>query len=297
MAVVKKFDELVKICVAANASDLYVLPTQLGFVVRYVAGTKLHHLKDVSLQEGNHLIQHVKYRSEMDISDARRPQLGRMRYVIDQRVVHCRISSVGDFLNRQSLVVRFIYEAQDITLRWTDEGAVERFYQTVISHNGLILLSGAMGSGKTTTMYYVAQKVAYHKFVLTIEDPVEIATDRFLQLQVNDFAGMSYASLLKLALRHHPDIMIVGEIRDADTARIVVEAALSGHLIISTVHATSMVGIWYRMLSFGIDPEVLKHVLSGIGNQSIRADDAGSLVDFRFLTKVAIEEMIDRVEA
>lgn len=109
----------------------------------------------------------------------------------------------------------------------------------VAQSRGLIITSGPTGSGKTTTMYEVAKSMSQNKVVMTIEDPVEVHEPSFLQAQVNNEAGIDYQSLLKAALRHRPDILIIGEIRDQGTARLAVDAALSGHLVFATIHAKS----------------------------------------------------------
>ncbi|MDR3190283.1 MAG: Flp pilus assembly complex ATPase component TadA [Lactobacillaceae bacterium] len=294
MNVQQRFEQLVQEVVTETGSDLYILPDTDGYRIRFVAHGKLVDLTQLSPEEGNRLIRHIKFQSAMDISELRRPQMGRWQYLLGERCINCRISCVGDFLNRESVVVRFIYEAKDVELIWQNQAAVDKLRTAVKSSVGLILLSGSMGSGKTTTMYHVARELGLSKFILTIEDPVEIMEPDFLQLQVNDLADMSYATLLKLALRHHPDVMIIGEIRDAKTAKIVVEAALSGHLIISTVHATSLLGVWYRMRSFGIDEATLQQVLSGVGHQAMQTlANGGNAVALQFLDRPDIKQMLE----
>ena len=153
-------------------------------------------------------------------------------------------------------------------------------------------MSGPMGSGKTTTMYELARKMT-DKQIMCIEDPVEIAEPRFLQVQVNEKAKMSYYDLLKVALRHHPDVFIIGEIRDELTAKTAVNAALSGHLVLSTVHATSVYGIWQRMINLGISSEELEQTMRLASYQRlIPMKNGGSSVLFDFLDIDELEESI-----
>lgn len=147
--------------------------------------------------------------------------------------------------------------------------------------NGLIVFSGPMGSGKTTTMYNLARKLANEKHVMSIEDPIEIYEPNFLQLQVNNKAQMSYSELLKVALRHHPDVFLIGEIRDNMTAKVAINAALSGHLILTTVHARNVYGVYQRLKNLGISDEELQQTMQVISYQRlIPTIDGGAKVLF-----------------
>jgi competence protein ComGA len=278
------FQKLIAEAAKKRASDVYILPQANGFGVHCYTASGIERLCDYDDDVGSALIRHVKYGANMDISDGRRPQLGRWLYILDGKEINLRVSSVGDFLNRESVVVRILYDQAVHTVSWQDEKVFHKLVDHIGSESGLILLAGRMGSGKTTTLYRAVSGAHRKGMVLTIEDPVEIVAPDFLQLQVNEQAGMAYPDLLKLALRHHPDIMIVGEIRDAKTARIVVEAALTGHLILSTVHARSAIGVWYRMLDFGIDRETLHQVLTGVGYQRLGIVDGCPVASLSYLS-------------
>ncbi|WP_201346823.1 GspE family protein, partial [Lactobacillus nasalidis] len=134
---------------------------------------------------------------------------------------------------------------------------------------GLIVTSGPTGSGKTTTMYELARRLSRTKMVMTIEDPVEVHEESFFQAQVNEAAGISYASLLKAALRHRPDVLIIGEIRDEATAHLAVDAALSGHLVLATVHAKSTFQTISRLESLGVKNNELVNCLTAISYQRL----------------------------
>ncbi|SCB87576.1 competence type IV pilus ATPase ComGA [Weissella bombi] len=269
MQIQQTFYSILEQAAKARVSDIYILPIQNGFQILTYAVSGLKNIGQLENERGEALIRHIKFSACMDISEIRRPQLGRWHYLLDEQSLYLRISSVADFLNRESVVIRLIYNIKDDILKWQPAEAFAELGELIQHKQGLILLAGQMGSGKTTTMYHAATKHLKNKMVLTIEDPVELVEPHFLQLQVNDAADMSYEQLLKLALRHHPDVIIIGEIRDAKTAKIVAQAALSGHLILSTVHAMSIVGIWYRLRSFGIAADILQQILIGLGYQKM----------------------------
>ena len=290
MSVQKQFASLVQTAAQVRASDLYVMPGEAGYRVFCYTATGIQPLANLTLANGEALIRHIKFEAQMDISETRRPQLGRWCYLLDKEQLYLRISSVGDFLNRESIVVRLIFAVDDQHIQLTSQSDVAAIGETMMNGAGLILLAGQMGSGKTTTLHYLAHRYLAEKMVLTIEDSVEVVQPKFLQLQVNKAAQMDYPDLLKLALRHHPDVMIIGEIRDAQTAQIVVEAALSGHLIISTIHAMPHMGIWHRLRDFGIPAGTLRQVMGGMVYQKLVIQDGNTAADLAVLTGDALAE-------
>ena len=201
------------------------------------------------------LINFLKFTSNMDISEHRRPQVGARFFNFENNQINLRLSSMGDFSNRESLVIRLIYPLGNLH---SDDNELDE----IINSRGLVLFSGPTGSGKTTSMYQLAKKYGEEKIVLSIEDPVEITEASFLQVQVNERAGMSYAELVKTSLRHRPDILILGEIRDENTAKMALRASLSGHLVISTVHARNKFAVIARMMELGINQQELLSALS-----------------------------------
>jgi len=288
----KTFYDILKQAASDHVSDIYILPNQEGFQVLTYAINGLKNIGQLNTDCGEAIIRHIKFSACMDISEIRRPQLGRWQYLLNEQSLYLRISSVADFLNRESVVIRLIYDMQDAVLQWLPADQMTELGHLLRRQQGLILLAGQMGSGKTTTMYHAASKYLKNKMVLTIEDPVELVAPDFLQLQVNNAANMSYEQLLKLALRHHPDVMIIGEIRDASTAQIVAQAALSGHLILSTVHAMSITGIWYRLRSFGISADILQQILVGLGYQKMIYQSTSSYVQLEITSGDKIDNLL-----
>lgn len=258
--------KLLQEAVVKRASDLFFLPRSPGYCLLLRLARGLKEIRVCDERQGRELINYFKYAAQMDISEHRRPQVGAMTYTYGQQDYYLRLSSIGDFNDRESLVVRLIYQIR--TSSYFFKSQLEQLKQ-LARRRGLIVTSGPTGSGKTTTMYEIAQEIGRDKLVMTIEDPVEVQQKDFLQTQVNNEAGITYFSLLKAALRHRPDILIIGEIRDQGTARLAIDAALSGHLVLATVHAKSTFQTISRLQGLGIKQAELLNSLTAISYQRL----------------------------
>lgn len=276
MAIEAKLNDIIQAAVSQRASDIYWLPTAEGYQILIQTTGSLRALAQMTTERAQQLMNHIKYRSNMAISDHRRPQLGAMTLILEKQTLNLRISAVGDFLDRESLVVRLLYEGESQALQYLIPRQRQQLSQ-LMHRTGLILFSGPMGAGKTSTMYDLVRQLRGQRLVMTIEDPVEIYEPQFLQLQVNSPAQMAYADLLKVGLRHHPDVFIIGEIRDAETAKIAVQAALSGHLVLSTIHARGVYGIMPRLAQLGVAPAVLEQALTAMSYQRLVPVTDGSV--------------------
>ncbi|MDO4903383.1 MAG: competence type IV pilus ATPase ComGA [Limosilactobacillus sp.] len=278
----KSFEKEIAVAIGRRAADLYILPYQNYYRLLMTCVGKLEVIKKVSPDYGQRLISFLKYQADMAVSEHRRPQLGAMEWQHGSEIINLRLSSVGDYQGRESLVVRFIYHLSDANYQLLAPDQWNTL-TNLLKQRGLILFAGPMGSGKTTTMYQLARTLAEKQVVMTIEDPVEINEPSFVQLQVNERAGMDYQQLLRLGLRHRPDVFIIGEIRDPETAKMTVRAALSGHLVLGTVHAKNANGVIARLEQLGVTPSFLQQTLTGIfyqrllpttdGKQAILFDD------------------------
>ncbi|WP_137624822.1 competence type IV pilus ATPase ComGA [Lactiplantibacillus pingfangensis] len=268
MSIEAQLSEIIQVAVDQQASDIYWLPTVSKYQILVQAAGELQTLMTIEIAAAQQLINHIKYRSNMAISDHRRPQLGAMSVTVAEEVLNLRISAVGDFLGRESLVVRLLYQPRPTRLHYLIPSQRVKL-EKLMSQTGLILFSGPMGAGKTSTMYDLVRQIDRQQVVMTIEDPVEIYEPKFLQLQVNAMAQMTYGELLKVGLRHHPEVFIIGEIRDAETAQIAVQAALSGHLVLSTIHARGVYGVVPRLRQLGIDAETLQQALVAVSYQRL----------------------------
>ena len=246
--------------VAVSALDILLLPTKTCYQVKYFIRDHYLVQSELTFEQAQKLLAFFKFKADMMLSEHRRPQLGAWQQKIGEQQLYLRFSTVGDFLGRESMVIRLIYPLKSIKYhylvpeQWT-------LLEQVCQKRGLVIFAGPMGSGKTTAMYQLA-KAQKQQQVMCIEDPIEIREDSFLQIQVNPKAQMDYSTLLKAALRHHPDIFIVGEIRDQKTAR-------AGHLVLSTLHATSAYGVIERLADLGITRSELKSVLQLVSYQRL----------------------------
>ena len=211
----------------------------------------------------------------MNVGEKRRSQLGSCDYAYDDKMASLRLSTVGDYRGHESLVIRLLHdEEQDLHFWFQDIDELGKQYR----QRGLYLFAGPVGSGKTTLMHDLAKSLFKGQQVMSIEDPVEIKQDDMLQLQLNEAIGLTYENLIKLSLRHRPDLLIIGEIRDSETARAVVRASLTGATVFSTIHAKSIRGVYERLLELGVSEEELAVVLQGVCYQ--RLIGGGGIVDF-----------------
>lgn len=259
-------DDLIKESYNNSVQDIYILPCYTGFKI-YYRYSKNRTLQRELLQEiGQQLISRFKYLGKMDIGERRKAQLGSLTYPLKDREIRLRLSSVGDYLQRESLVIRLLYDLSEKQFRCFSSSDLKMISEQT-RKRGLYLFSGPVGSGKTSLMYYLAQEEELQ--VITIEDTVEIEQPFFLQLQVNDKIDQTYEQLLKLALRHRPDLLIIGEIRDQKTARAAIRAALTGHRVFATVHARNLEGTATRIVDLVGEKEDFFECLAGVVYQEI----------------------------
>lgn len=254
-----------------KASDLYVSPLNESYELafRYHHDIELYKIVDEKL--GEKLILYLKYLGGMDIAEKRKTQVGSATIRVSKKKRRIRLSSVGDYLNRETLVIRFLHNSQNKMNHCYVLPEQYELLESLVGRKGLYLFSGPTGAGKSTTMYRLAanQFENNSQQVITIEDPVEIENSHFLQFQVNEKIDLSYDELIKVCLRHRPDILIIGEIRDCVTAKMVVRAALTGHTVFSTIHATDKESVRLRLLDFGIPEVELNQCLRGIIYQEL----------------------------
>jgi type IV pilus assembly protein PilB len=249
-----------------KASDIHIEPDKRGTRIRYrIDGT----LRDLMKPPpGMHaaIVSRVKVIGKMDIAEKRLPQEGRVRIVAEGREIDLRVSSMPTLLG-EKIVVR-VLDKTNLKVRMEDLGfraealvAFKRFLE--LSH-GMALVTGPTGSGKTTTLYSALDLLRSPEVnLLTVEDPVEYQLDLVNQIQVTEGIGLSFARALRSILRQDPDVIMVGEIRDEETARVAVQAALTGHLVLATLHTNDAPGAVARLVDMGIEPYLLSGALNG----------------------------------
>ena len=255
-----------------KASDIHVEPDKHGTRVRYRIDGTLRDLMKPPPGLHASIVSRVKVIGRMDIAEKRLPQEGRVRIVAEGREIDLRVSSMPTLLG-EKIVIR-ILDKTNLKIRMEDLGfrreTLEAFQRMLRQPYGLVLVTGPTGSGKTTTLYSALDLIrSPEKNVLTVEDPVEYQLDMVNQIQVHDAIGMTFARALRSILRQDPDIIMVGEIRDQETARVAVQAALTGHLVLATLHTNDAPGAVARLLDMGIEPYLLSSALNGVVAQRL----------------------------
>ena len=258
-----------------GAQDIYFIPKEATYELHMRIGDERCLVDSYEFDVLAAVISHFKFVAGMNVGEKRRSQLGSCDYQYDEKVSSLRLSTVGDYRGHESLVIRLLHdEEQDLHFWFQDIGELGKQYR----QRGLYLFAGPVGSGKTTLMHELAKSLFKGQQVMSIEDPVEIKQEEMLQLQLNEAIGLTYENLIKLSLRHRPDLLIIGEIRDSETARAVVRASLTGATVFSTIHAKSIRGVYERLLELGVTEEELAVVLQGVCYQ--RLIGGGGILDF-----------------
>lgn len=261
---IKHFSKaLIEYGIQVNAQDLYILPEGAGFTIFFRKASLKHVVKKVNQAVGERLIFHFKFLGEMDVGEKRKAQVGAVTYECLGKKRRLRLSSVGDFRQRESLVIRFLHQFGETPEHYLLPCQVARI-EWQVKKRGLYLFCGAVGSGKTTFMYKLAKKMAVDQQVISVEDPVEVEEDAFLQLQTNEKIHLNYDSLIKVCLRHRPDVLIIGEIRDEQTAQATIRAALTGHTVFTTIHAKDTAGVYARLNELGVSKTEIQECVKGV---------------------------------
>lgn len=262
---------LVEQAVAADASDLHLEPMRDVVRVRIRVDGLLRELVRLPLAAHSTLVTQLKVAANMDIAEKRVPQDGRIALELDGRNIDLRLSTLPTTLG-EKIAIRLL--AQQELLQLEELGFTQAnlacYRRLFTQPNGLILLTGPTGSGKTSTLYAtLAALDAATRNIITLEDPVEYSLPGINQVAVNRRSGMTFAKGLRAIVRQDPDVIMLGEIRDEETAGIAVQAALTGHLVLSTLHTNSAAGAVYRLLDMGIAPYLLAAALRGVVAQRL----------------------------
>jgi len=250
-----------------GASDIHIEPDKNGTRMRYRLDGVLRDLPTPPAGMHPSIVSRIKVIGRMDIAEKRLPQEGRVRIGADGREVDLRVSSMPTLLG-EKLVMRILDKGNLRTM--LDElgfrpETLQTFLRILRQPYGLVLVTGPTGSGKTTTLYSALQLIRSPELnILTVEDPVEYQLDLINQIQVNDAIGMSFARALRSILRQDPDVIMVGEIRDEETARVAIQASLTGHLVLATLHTNDATSAIARLSDMGVEPYLLSSAVNGV---------------------------------
>ncbi|MDQ0213859.1 competence protein ComGA [Oikeobacillus pervagus] len=273
MSIEKLVSKIIQEAVSLESTDIHLVPRKYGYLVQLRVLGKLTEHSTLSVKEAERLISHLKFMSSLDISEKRKPQSGSFQLDVNGIYTSLRVSTLPTAISKESLVIRIL--PQEIVLELPNLSLFQHSAHTLLAFlkhsHGLIIFTGPTGSGKTTTLYSLVQHSSnqLNRKVITLEDPVEKQNDYLLQVQVNEKAGVTYSTGLKAILRHDPDVIMVGEIRDEETAHIAIRAALTGHLVLTTLHTRDAKGAIYRLLEFGLKWHEIQQTLIAVTAQRL----------------------------
>ncbi|WLR43923.1 competence type IV pilus ATPase ComGA [Bacillus carboniphilus] len=265
-------EQLIEEACVVNASDLHIIPRDDDALIQLRIDDDIIEKHTMNKKRAERMIAYFKFLSSMDIGEKRKPQNGSLSFKTKAIQVNLRFSTLPT-INDESLVIRIFPQKmvpalQKLSLFPT---TTNKLLSLINYSHGLIIFTGPTGSGKTTTLYSLLHyaKEHFHRNIITLEDPVETKSDQVLQVQVNEKAGMTYSAGLKAILRHDPDMIMVGEIRDSETAKIAIRASLTGHLVLSTMHTRDARGAIYRLLEFGVGLSEIEQTLIAVSAQRL----------------------------
>ncbi|MEM6473918.1 MAG: GspE/PulE family protein, partial [Planctomycetota bacterium] len=272
--VVQLVNSLLLDAIQKRASDVHLQPFEESMVVRMRVDGVLAEVTQIPKAMQEEVVSRLKVAGQMNIAEKRLPQDGRATVCVGQRVIDLRLASMPTSFGER-VVVRLLdksarlYELAELGM---DGETLQRFTEVIHAEHGLILVTGPTGSGKSTTLYAALQELdTATRNAVTLEDPIEYQLDGISQTQINTKKGMTFASGLRSVLRQDPDIIMLGEIRDEETAMMAVQSSLTGHLVFSTLHTNDAASAITRMLDLGIEPYLVSSsVLAVLAQRLVR---------------------------
>ena len=270
--VIKLVNQIIIHAVKSGASDIHFEGRDNAFLVRLRVDGRLNTFRRYPKSVHDPIVARIKVISALDVAETRRTQDGRINLKVGNRSVDIRVSSMPS-VNGEKVVLRILEQSAEFsTLEQAGlEGSLHSIYRPYLDYpNGIILVTGPTGSGKTTTLYASLLTMnRENKNILTIEDPVEYHIDNITQVQVNLPANITFANAIRAFLRQDPDVVLVGEIRDSETAEAAVQASLTGHLVLSTLHTNDAPTAVSRLIEMGVEPFLLSSSLLMVAGQRL----------------------------
>jgi type IV pilus assembly protein PilB len=265
--IVRFVDLVLEQAIKEKASDIHFEPFEHEFKIRYRVDGALYEMAPPPVHLANSVISRVKVMSSLNIAERRLPQDGRIMTVVDGRQVDMRVSTLPTQYG-ESVVLR-VLDRSSVNLNLSNLGMTPFLYDyiqnTIHKPNGIFIVTGPTGAGKTTTLYAALKEInTIDAKLLTAEDPVEYPIDGIMQCPINEAVGMTFGKVLRSFLRQDPDRIMVGEMRDVETAQIAIQASLTGHLVLSTLHTNDAAGAVTRLIDMGVEPFLVAATLEGI---------------------------------
>ena len=265
--IVQLVDNIIENSAKYRASDIHIETREVDIRVRFRIDGKLVDFQTLPVSIATPLTSRIKIMGNMDIAESRRPQDGRILFDLDDDRLDLRVSTYPTLYGEKSVLrlLNISDALHDLNGLGFEKDILSRFEDMLIGGEGIILVSGPTGSGKTTTLYSTLNKMDNPDVnIVTIEDPIEYDLDNINQAQVNRRSGVTFASALRAILRQDPDIIMVGEVRDEETVELAIRAALTGHLVFSTIHTNDSAAGFTRLLNWGMEPFLITSTVKGI---------------------------------
>jgi general secretion pathway protein E len=265
--IIKLVNMIITRAVESRASDIHIEPFEDELKVRYRIDGVLHDIESTPKRLQAAIVSRIKIMSKLNIAERRLPQDGRIRLKVGESEIDLRVSTIP-VLYGESVVMRILHKEGiviDLNLLGFSSQKLYSFQQIIKKPNGIVLVTGPTGSGKTTTLYGALDKInSPDKKIITVEDPVEYHLKGINQIQVKPQIGLNFANTLRHIVRQDPDIIMIGEIRDLETAEIAIQSALTGHLVFSTLHTNDAPSAITRLLDMGVENFLLSSTIRGI---------------------------------
>ena len=265
--IIEFVEEVLLHAVAEGASDIHFEPYEAAFRIRYRVDGRLYALPSLAFELTRSILSRIKVLAELDIAEHRLPQDGRISFKAGEREVDVRVATLPTRFG-ESIVLRILDKERaclDLDRLGMPDTLCAQVRALMKGRNGIFIVTGPTGSGKTTTLYSALREIDLSRNkVITVEDPVEYTVKGLLQIAVDSRIGLTFARVLRALLRHDPDTIMIGEIRDLETAHIAVQAALTGHLVLSTLHTQNAPSAVVRLLNMGVQPFLISASLRAV---------------------------------
>ncbi len=299
--VIRLVNIIMQRAVESRASDIHIEPFENHLKVRYRVDGVLQEVESPPASSAAAVISRIKIMAHLNIAERRLPQDGRIMHRVQGKELDLRVSTIPT-AHGESVVMR-ILDRESIVLNFSELGfnqsLQQRFIKQLEMPHGIILVTGPTGSGKTTTLYTaLSQLNSPERKIITVEDPVEYQLEGINQIQAKASIGLDFASALRAIVRQDPDVIMIGEMRDLETARIAIQSALTGHLVLSTIHTNDAAGAVTRMLDMGVEDYLLTSTINSIMAQRlVRTLNRDTAEAYAVLPEMAAELGMDKISA
>ena len=287
------FDQLLHQVVSSGVSDVHFDISDSPNLLLRRHKVNVSRLEDPQLEA---CYEYIRFKAGFDLSKGKLPQTGSFHYIIDEKTYHLRFSALETPLRKHGVLrILNMNHIDTLTQSVPNKRVYQFIHKQIQARNGIILFSGMTGSGKTTTMFN-ALKTLTHRQIFTLENPIETIHDFCIQLELNPHQDLTFESGLNQLLRHDPDVIVLGEIRSEEDLKQCIRCGLSGHLVISTIHSSSIEATLHRLLDLGVSTYDLKTCIQGIIYQEMEMSDHAVTVHYKTANQKKIQELLTTIQ-